>query len=248
MAHAVRRGAFSAPLFNRYFSVNCMARGTSLFPCMHSRLWFPKETAVFGYKQHRCFSVGTMDTRCRVVLERLCKSNISQVGGGIYTKETAQTGYDSMMVHLGVQGEWEKKLLQSLFKEEIFFDRFDFIKREETDTLRIDVKGGRSVFFENQTQESFIPIERPVQLQVTETNVFGDHQYQLDCEKLKKRANSEFALIALFNCQAFKSVEMRNTKYSDAIRKVEFLDTSKLSKLDLWCQALGPHLRSLKMP
>ncbi len=178
--------------------------------------------------QFRFFSSQKDRSECVLTLyhtdKRIADSKWYDTTKVSFSKQTAKKANDIVASYFGVSQEWDKKLLESIFLDDIQLNWFEFTRVNNPDiTLGIQISGDRSVVFNENPENFYVPIERPIKLSVTVRSVLVNNSYELDYEQIRKEIARDFSIVALFNSSAFKCVTACSTNLGFA-RTLERLD------------------------
>lgn len=185
--------------------------------------------------QSRFFSTQKDGSECELVLyhidRRRCDRKWLDTTKISFSKQTAKKANDVVASYFGISEEWDKKLLKSIFLNDIQFNWFEFTRIDNPQiSLGISITGDRSVVFNENPEEFYSPIERPIKLSVMVTNIFGISKYELTYEKIRKERSKDFSIVALFNSNSFKSVTACSTNLG-FIRTLEKFDVMPTKKV-----------------
>ncbi len=128
------------------------------------------------------------------------------------SRQTAKKASDLVACYFGVRQEWDKRLLETVFLGDIQLNWFEFIRVGSPDIcLGVQIAGDRSVVFNENPQESYVPMKKFDKLSATVQTAFGDNQYELDYAKMRAESKRDLLAIALFNSTTFKVVRSCST-------------------------------------
>ncbi len=147
-----------------------------------------------------------------------------------FSKETATKASDLVSSYFVVDEDWDKKLLKSIFLDDINFNWFEFSRKNNPDTiLGVKISGDRRVIFNESPEEFYVPVKRLGKLSVS-TKFFTANNYdELDYDQIRERRNRDYSVVALFNSNSFQSITECSTNLGFS-RKLERIDGSSMEK------------------
>lgn len=128
-------------------------------------------------------------------------------------EKTTQKTYDLVAAHFGLDQEWDKKLLKTIFYSKIQYDWIEFTKADSPKvSYAVRIEGNRTLISEEMPQESFDPVKSEDRISVSFSCLKGFDKYELNYEKLSTGRTKDPAIIAFFNNKSIKQITEFSTK------------------------------------
>ncbi len=160
-------------------------------------------------------------TDSRVSAKEWC--NVSKI---LFSRQTAKKANILVASYFKIVEEWDKKLLNCIFLDDIELNWFAFNRILNPHiTLGVFIKGNRNVVFNDKPGKFYTPVERPGKLAVTVTSVFGNNEYELDYRDIVTKRANDFSIVALFNSESFQSMMACSTNMG-FVRKLDKINES----------------------
>lgn len=145
-----------------------------------------------------------------------------------YSKYTARVADQIVAKHFGVEKEWDKKLIKCMFLDSPELDCFIFDRKDQPEiTYGATIAGDRNLLFQASPEEFYIPHQKAHKIQVKVSSVFGKSDSTLDYETIRTKHKTDYSVVALFNCETFRSFIEGSTNRG-FVRLVEKVELSRL--------------------
>lgn len=129
----------------------------------------------------------------------------SNVVNHIITEKNANSIRELVYQYFSVIEEWDKKLLDAMFLDDIEFNMFELSKRDDPNiNFGMVINGNRNIVFNSKVGLKYKVNKNFSNKIKVKTNLFlGSLKYELTRENIEKKINIDFSIIALHNCYSF---------------------------------------------